>query len=117
MFYYCEGWCIKGLVFMIINYIKSFYDNDLFLYWMGIVVGDYLVDYYYEKNLEVLEIDFFKVFFFNILVGSLVVQGVFNLLMADKVILVINIVNGFICLQLVILQVGQVVGLMVVMVV
>ena len=107
--YHREGRRIHGLVQMNVNHILQPYDSSL--YRTGIAVGDYPIDHHHFEYPNAPEIDFPKVPSFSIPLGALIPKGVDNLLMADKAISVTNIVNGASRLQPVIVQIGQVAGL------
>jgi len=107
--YHREGRRIHGLVQMNVNHMIHPYDHEL--YRTGIAVGDYPIDHHHYERPDAPEIDFPKVPSFNIPIGTLIPQGVDNLIVADKAISVTNIVNGASRLQPVILQVGQAAGL------
>lgn len=110
--YHREGRRIDGLVQFTLNHLKDPYTTRPALYQTGIAVGDYPVDHHHDKNPDAPELSFPPVPSFTIPAGSLVARDVPGILMADKAISVTNLANGSTRLQPVILQVGQVAGLM-----
>lgn len=110
--YHREGRRIHGLARFTVNHIQSPYQASPLLYQTGIAVGDYPIDHHHGKHEGAPKIDFPPVPSFSIPAGCLIAKGVPNLLIADKAISVSNIANGSTRLQPVILQVGQVAGLM-----
>ncbi|MEM1121404.1 MAG: FAD-dependent oxidoreductase, partial [Bacteroidota bacterium] len=107
--YHREGRRIHGLVQLNVNHILNPYDYTL--YRTGVAVGDYPIDHHHYEYPDAPEIDFPKVPSFSIPLGALIPKNVDNLLVADKAISVTNIVNGSSRLQPVIVQIGQVAGL------
>ena len=110
MAYHREGRRIHGLVQLNVNHILIPYKHTL--YRTGIAVGDYPIDHHHFERPDAPEINFPMVPSFSIPMGALIPRGVNNLLVADKAISVTNIVNGSSRLQPVIVQIGQVAGLM-----
>ena len=108
--YHREGRRFHGLTRLNVNHLMRPYDHTL--YRTGIAVGDYPIDHHHDKNPAAPEIEFPKVPSFSIPAGALIPQDVPNLLIADKPISVSNIVNGSSRLQPVVIQIGQVAGLM-----
>lgn len=108
--YHREGRRIKGEVRLNLNHILDPLAHNL--YRTGIAVGDYPIDHHHDKEPSAPSMDFPSVPSFNIPLGALIPQKVDHLLMADKAISVSNIVNGSSRLQPVILQIGQVAGLL-----
>ena len=107
--YHREGRRIHGAVQLNVNHLMTPYEYTL--YRTGIAVGDYPIDHHHAENPDAPEIDFPSVPSFSIPIGCLLPKKVDRLVMADKAISVTNIVNGASRLQPVILQVGQVAGL------
>jgi len=110
--YHREGRRIDGLVRFTLDHLQHPYSVDKPLYQTGIAVGDYPVDHHHDKNPEAPELSFPPVPSFTIPAGSLLARDMPGLLMADKAISVTNLANGSTRLQPVILQVGQVAGLL-----
>jgi len=110
--YHREGRRIQGLVRYNLNHLHHPYETELPLYRTGIAVGDYPVDHHHDKHPQAPELEFPPVPSFSIPAGSLIPASVPDLLVADKPISVSNLANGSTRLQPVILQVGQVAGLM-----
>ncbi len=108
--YHREGRRIDGLVRLNVNHLLQPYNYSL--YRTGIAVGDYPIDHHHYERPDAPEIDFPKVPSFNIPLGALIPEGVDDLIIADKAISVSNIVNGSSRLQPVIIQIGQVAGLL-----
>ena len=107
--YHREGRRIKGLIRFNINHIQNQLDYNL--YRTGIAVGDYPIDHHHDKNSDAPTIDFPKVPSYNIPIGALIPKDVNNFVVADKAISVSNIANGTTRLQPVIIQIGQVAGI------
>lgn len=108
--YHREGRRIKGMVRLNVDHIQ--YPDASNLYRTGIAVGDYPIDHHHDKHSDAPAIDFPQVPSFSIPMACLIPLDVDHLLIADKAISVSNIVNGSSRLQPVIIQVGQVAGLM-----
>ncbi|NRB53369.1 MAG: FAD-dependent oxidoreductase [Saprospiraceae bacterium] len=108
--YHREGRRIKGEVRFNLNHVLTPFDYGL--YRTGIAVGDYPIDHHHDMEPSAPEMDFPPVPSFNIPLGALIPATVDHLIMADKAISVSNIVNGSSRLQPVILQIGQVAGLL-----
>ena len=109
--YHREGRRMHGLVQMRLPHVVEPYRTPQALYRTGIAVGDYPIDHHHGKYPEAPEFDFPKVPSFSVPAGALISKDVPNLLVADKVISVSNIVNGSTRLQPVVLQIGQAAGL------
>ena len=107
--YHREGRRVHGLVQLNINHILEPYDFTL--YRTGIAVGDYPIDHHHFERADAPQIDFPPVPSFSIPLGALIPKNLDNFLIADKAISVTNIVNGSSRLQPVIVQIGQVAGL------
>lgn len=108
--YHREGRRVHGLTQLTVNHILQPYDYTL--YRTGIAVGDYPIDHHHFERPDAPSIDFPKVPSFSIPLGTLIPKELDNFLIADKAISVTNIVNGSSRLQPVIVQIGQVAGLM-----
>lgn len=108
--YHREGRRIKGKVRLQVHHLLQPFDYGL--YRTGVAVGDYPIDHHHDKNPDAPTIDFPAVPSFNIPLGTVIPQDVEHLVIADKAISVSNIVNGSSRLQPVILQIGQVAGLL-----
>ena len=107
--YHREGRRVHGKTQLNINHILKPY--DYYLYRTGIAVGDYPIDHHHAENPAAPEFEFPAVPSFSIPLGCLIPKDVEGLVVADKAISVTNIVNGSSRLQPVILQVGQVAGI------
>jgi hypothetical protein len=107
--YHREGRRIHGKVQLNINHILQPYDHHV--YRTGIAVGDYPIDHHHAENPVAPEFEFPAVPSFSIPLGCLIPEDVEDLVVADKAISVTNVVNGTSRLQPVILQVGQVAGI------
>lgn len=108
--YHREGRRIHGEVRLNLNHVLDPFQFEL--YRTGIAVGDYPIDHHHDMMAEAPEMDFPPVPSFNVPAGALIPKDVEHLLIADKAISMSNIVNGSSRLQPVILQIGQVAGLM-----
>jgi len=109
--YHREGRRIHGIVQLRLPHMLQPYLTQQALYRTGIAVGDYPVDHHHGKHPAAPDFDFPPVPSFSVPVGALIPRDIPNLVVADKAISVSNIVNGSTRLQPVILQVGQVAGL------
>ncbi|MEM6316272.1 MAG: FAD-dependent oxidoreductase [Bacteroidota bacterium] len=107
--YHREGRRIHGLVQLNVNHILQPYDYTL--YRTSIAVGDYPIDHHHYERPDAPAIDFPPVPSFSVPLGCLIPKGVQNFVVADKAISVTNIVNGSSRLQPVIVQIGQVAGM------
>ncbi len=108
--YHREGRRIHGEVRLNLNHVVDPFKFEL--YRTGVAVGDYPIDHHHDMVPDAPGMDFPSVPSFNIPAGALIPKDVDHLLIADKAISVSNIVNGSSRLQPVILQIGQVAGLM-----
>lgn len=108
--YHREGRRIHGEVRLNLNHVVDPFKFEL--YRTGVAVGDYPIDHHHDMVPDAPEMDFPSVPSFNVPAGALIPKDVDHLLIADKAISVSNIVNGSSRLQPVILQIGQVAGLM-----
>lgn len=109
--YHRESRRIKGVVRFTVNDILRPYEREL--YRTGIAVGDYPVDQHHQryKGEEDLPNLYFRpIPSFSVPIGTLIPQGVEDLLVAEKSISVSNIANGATRLQPVVLQIGQAAG-------
>ncbi|MEL6925147.1 MAG: FAD-dependent oxidoreductase, partial [Bacteroidota bacterium] len=109
MVYHREGRRIHGLSRLNVNHVLKPYDYTL--YRTGVAVGDYPIDHHHYERPDAPEIDFPPVPSFAIPAGAMLPEKVDHLIVADKAISVSNIVNGSSRLQPVIVQIGQVAGL------
>ncbi len=107
--YHREGRRIEGLVQLNVNHMLDPYGFNV--YRTGIAVGDYPIDHHHKERPDAPEINFPPVPSFSIPIGTLLPKNVPYFIMADKAISVTNIVNGASRLQPVIIQIGQVAGL------
>lgn len=111
--YHRESRRIHGLVRFNINHITHPFDQKEKLYRTGIAVGDYPVDHHHTRypNWEELpDLHFYPVPSYSLPLGTIIPQGVENLIVAEKSISVTNLVNGTTRLQPVVLQIGQAAG-------
>ena len=112
--YYREARRIKGIVTFSLNYIKKPYDQKYPLYRTGILVGDYPVDHHHDAHPEkksLPQLAFYPIPSYSLPLGSIISKKTSNFLVAEKSISVSNLVNGTTRLQPVVLQVGQIAGL------
>lgn len=107
--YHREGRRIHGLTQLNLNHIQKVYAFNL--YRTGIAVGDYPIDHHHAEHPDAPEIEFPAVPSFSIPVGCLIPRNVDDIIIADKAISVSNIVNGASRLQPVVLQIGQIAGI------
>lgn len=108
--YHREGRRIDGLVRFSSKHIKYPYENDL--YKTGIAVGNYPIDHHHKERKDIPELDFPAVPAFTVPMGVMLPKNLPNFILADKAISVSNIANGSTRLQPVIMQIGQVAGIM-----
>lgn len=111
--YHRESRRIHGHVRFTLNHITSPYTQEDALYRTSIAVGDYPVDHHharYTGSEELPRLYFHPVPSFGLPLGTLIPQGVDNLIIAEKSISVSNIVNGTTRLQPVVLQIGTAAG-------
>ena len=112
--YYREARRIKGIVTFSLNYIKTPYDQKYPLYRTGILVGDYPVDHHHDAHPDkksLPQLAFYPIPSYSLPLGSIISKKTSNFLVAEKSISVSNLVNGTTRLQPVVLQVGQIAGL------
>lgn len=111
--YHRESRRIHGEVRFTLNHITEPYSQEDALYRTSIAVGDYPVDHHharYTGSEELPRLYFHPVPSFGLPLGTLIPQGVDNLIVAEKSISVSNIVNGTTRLQPVVLQIGTAAG-------
>lgn len=112
--YHRESRRIVGEVTLTINDIAAPYGQEKKLYRSGIAVGDYPVDHHHAAHPlanELPELHFYPVPSYSIPMGSLLPQDIDHFIVTEKSISVSNLVNGTTRLQPVVLQLGQVAGL------
>ena len=112
--YYREARRMKGQVTFSLNYIKNPYDQKNKLYRTGVLVGDYPVDHHHDAHPEkekLPKLAFYPIPSYTLPFGSLISKKNSNFLVAEKSISVSNLVNGTTRLQPVVLQIGQIAGL------
>ena len=112
--YYREARRMKGQVTFSLNYIKNPYDQKHNLYRTGVLVGDYPVDHHHDAHPEkekLPKLAFYPIPSYSLPFGSLISKKNSNFLVAEKSISVSNLVNGTTRLQPVVLQIGQIAGL------
>ncbi len=112
--YYREARRIKGKVTFSLDYIKKPFDQIHPLYRTGILVGDYPVDHHHDAHPDrynLPQLAFYPIPSYSLPVGSIVSKKNPNFLVAEKSISVSNLVNGTTRLQPVVLQIGQIAGL------
>ncbi len=111
--YHRESRRIHGLTRFNVNHASKPYDQEQALYRTGIAVGDYPVDHHharYPKWRELPDLHFYPIPSYSLPMGTLIPQGVEDLLVTEKSISVSNLVNGTTRLQPVVLQIGQAAG-------
>ena len=112
--YFREARRIKGKVTFSLNYIKKPYNQIYPLYRTGILVGDYPVDHHHDSHPDkenLPKLAFYPIPSYSLPIGSIISKKNPNFLVAEKSISVSNLVNGTTRLQPVVLQIGQVAGL------
>jgi ribulose 1,5-bisphosphate synthetase/thiazole synthase len=110
--YHRESRRIHGLARPNMNHLEKPYDQAEPLYRTGIAVGDYPIDQHHGKNTNAPDLYFVPVPSFSIPLGSLIPEGVDNLIVAEKSISVSNLVNGASRLQPVVMGIGQAAGML-----
>ena len=112
--YYREARRIKGKVTFSLDYIKKPFDQIHPLYRTGILVGDYQVDHHHDAHPDrynLPQLAFYPIPSYSLPIGSIISKKNPNFLVAEKSISVSNLVNGTTRLQPVVLQIGQIAGL------
>ena len=112
--YYREARRIKGKVTFSLDYIKKPFDQIHPLYRTGILVGDYPVDHHHDAHPDrynLPQLAFYPIPSYSLPIGSIISKKNPNFLVAEKSISVSNLVNGTTRLQPVVLQIGQIAGL------
>lgn len=113
--YHRESLRIDGLVKFTVNHMTDPYTQPEKLYRTSIAVGDYPVDHHHEQypNHETLpKLHFYPVPSFGLPLGVMIPKDNEGLIVAEKSISVSNIANGATRLQPVVLQIGQVAGVL-----
>ncbi len=112
--YYREARRIKGKVTFSLDYIKKPFDQVHPLYRTGILVGDYPIDHHHDAHPDrynLPQLAFYPIPSYSLPIGSIISKKNPNFLVAEKSISVSNLVNGTTRLQPVVLQIGQIAGL------
>ena len=112
--YYREARRISGITTFSLNYIKKPYDQINPLYRTGILVGDYPVDHHHDAHpnkKRLPQLSFYPIPSYTLPIGSIISKKNPNFLVAEKSISVSNLVNGTTRLQPIVLQIGQIAGL------
>lgn len=112
--YHRESRRIDGLVRFNVNDIAKPFSQSLPLYRTGIAVGDYPVDHHHKRypyNEQLPELHFYPIPSYTLPLGTLLPRQIKGLVVAEKSISVSNLVNGTTRLQPVVMQVGQVAGI------
>ena len=112
--YFREARRIKGMVTFSLNYIKNPYNQIYPLYRTGVLVGDYPVDHHHDAHPDrqsLPQLAFYPIPSYSLPIGTIISKKNKNLLVAEKSISVSNLVNGTTRLQPVVLQIGQIAGL------
>ena len=112
--YYREARRIKGKVTFSLDYIKKPFNQIHPLYRTGILVGDYPVDHHHDAHPDrynLPQLAFYPIPSYSLPIGSIISKKNPNFLVAEKSISVSNLVNGTTRLQPVVLQIGQIAGL------
>ncbi len=112
--YHRESLRINGVTTLTMNHLSDPYAHEEQTFRTAIAVGDYPVDHHHAAHPradELPELHFYPVPSYSIPLGSLIPEKQENLVVAEKSISVSNIVNGTTRLQPVVLQIGQVAGI------
>ena len=112
--YYREARRIGGITTFSLNYIKKPYDQINPLYRTGVLVGDYPVDHHHDAHpnkKSLPQLSFYPIPSYTLPIGSIISKKNPNFLVAEKSISVSNLVNGTTRLQPIVLQIGQIAGL------
>lgn len=113
--YHRESRRIHGLVRFNVNYAARPYSQQYPLYRTGIAVGDYPVDHHHARYPDwhkLPDLHFYPIPSYSLPLGTLVPKGVTGLIVAEKSISVSNLVNGTTRLQPMVMQIGQVAGIL-----
>jgi len=113
--YHRESRRIHGKVHFTLNHITAPYTQSEKLYRTTIAVGDYPVDHHHARyhgyeNLP--DLYFHPIPSYGLPLGTLISEDTEGLIVAEKSISVSNLVNGTTRLQPVVLQIGQVSGIL-----
>ncbi len=109
--YHRESRRIRGLARLTMHHIEKPFAFPEKYYRTGIAVGDYPIDHHHAKYVAgVPDLHFVPVPSYNVPLGSLLPQGVENLIVAEKSISVTNLANGTTRLQPVVMGIGQAAG-------
>ena len=112
--YHRESLRIDGVTTLSMNHLSNPYEQSNPNYRTSIAVGDYPVDHHHAAHPqagELPELHFYPVPSYSVPLGTLIPETQENLVVAEKSISVSNIVNGTTRLQPVVLQIGQVAGI------
>lgn len=113
--YHRESRRIDGEVRFDLNHMTHPYKQKEQLYRTSVAVGDYPVDHHhtrYEGYDSLPNLFFHSVPSYGLPLGTLIPQKIEDFIVAEKSISVTNIVNGATRLQPVVLQIGQVAGVL-----
>ena len=113
--YHRESRRFVGEVTLTVNHIAAPYAQSQPLYRTAVAVGDYPVDHHHAahpKAEDLPELHFYPVPSYSVPMGSLLPKNQHDLIVTEKSISVSNIANGTSRLQPVVLQLGQVAGVM-----
>lgn len=111
--YHRESRRIHGKVRFTLNHITDPYNQPEKLYRTCIAVGDYPVDHHHARYsgwTELPNLYFYPVPSFGLPLGSLLPEGIENLIVTEKSISVSNLANGTTRTQPVLMQIGQAAG-------
>ena len=113
--YHRESRRIHGKVRFLLEHITDPYKQTQKLYRTNVAVGDYPVDHHhlrYDGTEELPDLHFYAIPSYGLPLGTLIPENTKGLIVAEKSISVSNIVNGTTRLQPVVLQIGQVAGVL-----
>lgn len=112
--YHRESLRIDGVTTLSINHLSDPYTQEQPLFRTAVAVGDYPVDHHHASHPDwdnLPDLHFYPVPSYSLPFGTLIPKEKENLVVAEKSISVSNIVNGTTRLQPVVLQIGQVAGI------
>lgn len=113
--YHRESRRIDGEVCFTLNHIINPYSQKDKLFRTTVAVGDYPIDHHhtqYEGYEELPDLHFYSVPSYGLPLGTMIPKEINDFIVGEKSLSVTNLVNGTTRLQPVVLQVGQVCGIL-----